>query len=120
MKKFLFIILFSFSSLFAFEHLDAQNIDEKLKGKNVMVDFYATWCPPCHVLAKNLIEFDKIKSSDVIIYKVDIDKNKDLAQKYNIQGLPTVVYFKDGKLVKNELGLQSVGSLIRTSKEYLK
>lgn len=120
MKKFLLVMLVSFSSLFGFEHLTAQNIDEKLKDKNVIVDFYATWCPPCHVLAKNLIEFDKIKSQDVTIYKVDIDKNRDLAQKYGIRGLPTVVYFKDGKLIKNKLGLQSVDSLVETSKEYLK
>ena len=85
MKKILFVLLFSFVSLFAFEHLSPETIDKKLEGKKAIVDFYATWCPPCKVLAKNLIEFDKVKPSDVVIYKVDIDEYMDLAKKYKVR-----------------------------------
>lgn len=113
-------MFFSFSSLFAYEHLTPENIDEKLKNKKAIVDFYATWCAPCHVLAKNLDEFNKIKPDDITIFKVDIDKHKELVEKYNIKGLPTLVYFKDGKLIKSKLGLQTVNSLVKSSKEYLK
>lgn len=118
MKKILFIVLFSFTSLFAFDHLNPENIDEKLKGKNAVVDFYATWCPPCKVLAKNLIEFDKVKPSNVIIYKVDIDQYMNLAKKYNVRSLPTLVYIKDGEVVAKEVGIKDVKALSENMKRY--
>lgn len=118
MKKIFITLLFSFVSLFAFEHLSTDNFQEKLKGKKVIVDFYATWCPPCKVLARNLIQFDKVKSEDVIIYKVDIDKYMDLAKKYNVRSLPTLVYFDDGELVKKEVGIKNVKELTENIKKF--
>jgi len=106
MKKVLITLLFSFVSLFAFEHLTPENIDEKLKDKNAIVDFYATWCPPCKILARNLIKFDKVKPSNVVIYKVDIDQHMDLAKRYNVRSLPTLVYIKNGTVVKKEVGVK--------------
>jgi thioredoxin 1 len=120
MEKFFLTLLFSFVSLFAFEHLDNKNIDDKIKGKNVIIDFYATWCPPCKVLAKNLIKFDKIKPSNVVIYKIDIDKEMDLAKKYNVKSLPTLVYLKDGKVVAKKIGVSSVDNLVTHSMKYFK
>ena len=61
MRKFLFMLLLSYASLFAFEELTVQNFDDKIKGKNVIVDIYATWCPPCKIVAQNLEEFDEEK-----------------------------------------------------------
>ncbi len=120
MKKVLIGLVFSFITLFAFEHLETNNIDEKLKGKNAIVDFYATWCPPCKVLAKNLIQFDKVKPSDVVIYKLDIDQYMDLAKKYKVRSLPTLVYFKDGKVVAKEVGIRDVNQLAANSMKYFK
>jgi len=120
MKKILITLLFSFVSLFAFEHLTADNIDEKLKDKKVIVDFYATWCPPCKIIAKNLIEYNKVKPSDVVIYKIDIDQYMDLAKRYNVRSLPTLAYFKDGKLIAKEVGVQDVDELISTSMKHFK
>ena len=111
MKKILIVLVFSFVSLFAFEHLTLDNFDKKIKDKNVIVYFYATWCPPCKVLAKNLIAFDKVKPSNVEIFKVDIDQYMELATKYNVRSLPTLVYFKDGKVVKREVGIKDVERL---------
>ena len=120
MKKIFLILIFSFISLFAFDHLSPDNIDKKLKGKNAIVDFYATWCPPCKVLAENLISFDKVKPSNVVIYKVDIDQHMDLAKRYNVRSLPTLVYFKDGKVVAKEVGIKDESELLANSKEYFK
>ena len=115
MKKTLIVLLFSFVSLFGFEHLTPENIDEKLKDKNAIVDFYATWCPPCKILAKNLIKFDKVKPSDVVIYKVDIDQYRELATRYNIRALPTLVYIKNGTVVKKEVGIKDEERLMLNS-----
>ena len=118
MKKVLIGLIFSFISLFAFEHLEINNIDKKLNGKNAIVDFYATWCPPCKVLAKNLIQFDKVKPSNVVIYKVDIDQYMNLAKKYNVRSLPTLVYIKDGEVTAREVGVKDVESLSRNMRRY--
>lgn len=120
MKKIFIFLLFSFVSLFAFEELTPQNIDEKLKNQNAIVDFYAVWCPPCKVLNKNLIEFDKVKPNDVIIYKVDIDQYMDLAKRYNVRTLPTLVYIQDGKVMGKEVGVRDVAQLSADSMKYFK
>lgn len=120
MKKIFLIFMFSFISLFAFDHLSPDNIDEKLKDKNAIVDFYATWCPPCKILAKNLIEFDEVKPSNVVIYKIDIDQYMGLAKRYNVRSLPTLVYFKDGEMVAREVGIKNESELIANSKKYFK
>lgn len=119
MKKFLISILFlTLGNLFAFEHLTKANFTEKIKGKNVIVDFYATWCPPCKILAGTLEEFSKVKPSNVVIYKVDIDKYRDLAISYGVKALPTLAYFENGELITTEVGLKSVEQLKSSSKEY--
>ncbi|XPV68915.1 MAG: thioredoxin family protein [Halarcobacter sp.] len=119
LKKSFVILLFSYISLFGFEHLNPLDMKEKLENKKVVIDFYATWCPPCKIVAQNLVEFDKIKPKDVFIYKVDVDEYKEIALDYGVQGLPTLAYFKNGKLVAKELGLRSVKQLSQDVKKYL-
>ena len=70
----------------------------------VMVDFYATWCGACKVLAPELDTVAKDMKGQVKIMKVDIDNNADLAQKYGVQVLPTVIVFKEGKEVDRMIG----------------
>lgn len=118
MRKIVFALLFSFGTLFAFEHLTMDNIDTKLKGKNAIVDFYATWCPPCKVIGKNLIEFNKMKPKDVTIFKVDIDDQMPLAKKYGVRSLPTLVYIKDGKVVAKEVGIKDVDEINLNTKNF--
>lgn len=106
-KKILLGLIFSVVSAFAFEHLTSDNIQSKVNKGEFIVDFYATWCPPCRVVAKNLVELDKSKPSSLTIYKVDIDKQMDLAKQYGIVSLPTLVYIKDSKVLLKQVGIKN-------------
>jgi len=118
MKKILMILVFSIVSAFAFEELNIDNFEEKIKGKNAIVDFYAVWCPPCKVLDRNLKDFDEIKPEGVTIFKLNIDEEPMITRKYDVTKLPTLVYFKDGKPVKTMVGIQSISGLIDSSQKY--
>lgn len=120
MKKIFVMFLFSIVSVFAYEELNMDNFEQKIKGKNVIVDFYAVWCPPCKVLANNLEDFEIVKSDNVEIFKVNIDEELVLAKKYGVSKLPTLVYFKNGKPVNDYVGVLSVAELTATSKENFK
>ena len=111
MKKLLIIFCLFASSLFAFEHLTVDNIDEKIKGKKIIIDFYATWCPPCKVIAKNLSSYDSTKPEEVTIYKVDIDDQRELVSKSGVVSIPTLAYVNDGKVVKLTVGVQSLDQI---------
>jgi thioredoxin 1 len=117
MKKIVLIILLGVISLFAYEELNINNFEDKIKDKNVIVDFYAPWCPPCKIVANNLEDFDITKPDNVQIYKVNIDDELNLAKKYGVTKLPTLIYFKNGKVVKDYIGVLSAEELLETSKE---
>lgn len=89
--------------------LTKENFDDAIKrnDKIVIVDFYATWCGPCKKLSPIIEEVAEENSDSIELYKVDTDKEQELAERYGIQYLPTVVYFKDGEIVKTTVGLQT-------------
>lgn len=120
MKKIFLIFLISVISLFAYEELNIDNFEEQIKGKNVIVDFYAPWCPPCKILANNIEDFDISKPDNIKIYKVNIDDELTLAKKYGVTKLPTVIYFKNGKVIKDYIGVLSSEELLQASKENFK
>lgn len=79
---------------------------EVLKSsKPVIVDFYAEWCVPCQLLLIYLQEMNATYGSDVKFAKVDYDKSPELGKKYNVTNLPTLLFFKDGKVVDQQVGL---------------
>lgn len=117
MKKVLLLFIFLSSFSFAYEELNLGNFNEKLKGKNAIVDFYANWCAPCKVIAKNLEEFDELKDQNVTIYKVNIDKEYFLADMNKAKALPTLLFFKNGKEVKRTIGVQSSQKILELSEK---
>lgn len=72
----------------------------------VMADFFAEWCGPCKMLAPAIEELEKEMAGKAEIVKVDVDKSIDLAQRFGISGVPTIMIFKDGKPVDKIVGFQ--------------
>lgn len=91
------------------EHITSNNFDEKIKKDRVLVDFYATWCGPCKMLGLVLEKFDD--ENIVPILKLDVDEAKDVAEKYKVFTIPTLIIFENGKEIKRKVGYQSLDEL---------
>ena len=87
--------------------------EEVLKSsEKVLVDFYADWCGPCRMLGPILDELSK----DYNIYKINVDKDSELAQSYGIMSIPCMIVFKDGKEVERLIGLHSKSEILEILK----
>lgn len=84
---------------------------EVLEAKGtVLVDFWASWCGPCRMQAPILEAFAK-EHPEIKVGKVNVDENHELAEKFAIMSIPSLLAFKDGKLVKTAVGLHDKGGL---------
>jgi len=94
--------------------LTDQNFDNQVIQLDlpVLVDFYGEWCQPCKLLAPIISQVAKDLDGRVKIGKLDVDKNPQTAQKYGVMGIPTMIFFKDGKEVKRIVGLRNKENLI--------
>lgn len=81
----------------------AKVLDEK---EPVLVDFFATWCGPCKMMAPVIDEVAAEKAGEVKVYKIDIDDNMEIAQKYGVMSIPTFIVFKNGEPAAKTLGAQ--------------
>jgi thioredoxin 1 len=87
------------------------NITETLNSNKItLVDFWAPWCGPCRMLGPIIEDLAK-DNTDVTIGKVNVDENSESAVKYSIRGIPTMVFFKDGKEVDKIVGIKSKAEL---------
>ena len=82
--------------------------------KPVIVDFWAEWCGPCHAVAPVLDRIVEERSGEVRLVKVNIDEQQDLAQRYGIASIPTMILFRDGEPAAAAIGAQPKGSLERS------
>jgi thioredoxin 1 len=80
--------------------------------KPTLLDFHATWCGPCKTLAPILEEVKNEMKSSVRILKIDVDKNPQVADKYKIRGVPTMILFKKGEIVWRESGVMDRNTLV--------
>jgi thioredoxin 1 len=90
------------------QHLDKQNFDTTLKNNSVvLVDFYADWCGPCKALHPALESMAKKFDGQAVISKINVDNNPELSAQFKVRSIPALFYFKDGKLVGQQVGMQS-------------
>jgi thioredoxin 1 len=77
----------------------------------VLVDFFAEWCGPCKMMAPELKKLVDMHGDSLRVIKVDVDKNPQAAMHYGVQGVPTLILFKNGKLLWRQSGAMSAGQL---------
>lgn len=94
-------------------NLNKENFEQEVKNsdKLVIVDFWATWCGPCQMLAPVLEKIAEEKKDTVKICKVNVDEEQELAMEYGIMSIPTLVMFKNGEKVKTSVGFFSKSEL---------
>lgn len=78
----------------------------------VLVDFWAEWCRPCKQLSPIIDDIASDMEKDLKVYKVNIDQNPEMPAKYNVRGIPTLILFKEGKLVGTKVGSLPKSSII--------
>jgi thioredoxin 1 len=90
----------------AITHATDQSFTNETGSGTVLVDFWATWCGPCKMIAPVLEELDADMGDKVKIVKVDVDENQETAGKFGIMSIPTLLVLKDGEVVDKVVGYQ--------------
>lgn len=87
--------------------ITSENFETLKKGdKPLVIDFWATWCGPCRMIAPIIEKMAKKYEGQIVVGKCDVEENEDLATMYNIRNIPTVLFFKNGIVIDKLVGAQ--------------
>ena len=90
-----------------------QNLEQVLKSSSVVVvDFWATWCGPCRMLAPTVEEVSELMEGKAVVEKCNVDEVREVAMKYRIMSIPTLIYFKNGEVVDKTVGVVSKEDIV--------
>ncbi len=94
-------------------NVNNENFNQEVMAAKTLVlaDFYATWCGPCKMLAPVLEEIEKKYFGKIKVLKIDVDKEEELAVKYGITSIPTVIFFKNGGVVTSFAGYKAASEI---------
>lgn len=100
--------------------INAKEFDEVIKSKKVvLVDFFATWCGPCRMLSPVLEEVLEESKDEFDIVKVDVDESYDLAKKFGVMSVPTMIIFQEGVETDKMIGYRQKDDILEEIKSYL-
>ena len=97
-------------------HANDETFNSEINGDNVLVDFYADWCGPCKMLSP-ILESISEDRTNVKIIKVNVDEAHNISKLYGIMSIPTLIHFKNGKLISKKVGLCSKDEIVEMINE---
>ena len=102
-------------------NLSDATFDETIAGADtpVLVDFWAEWCGPCKMIAPVLEEISVEQQGKLGIAKLNVDENREVAMRFNVMSIPTLLVFKDGEPVKRLVGAKGKGQLLQDLAEFV-
>jgi len=96
--------------------LNQENFAEAVKSGRALVDFYADWCGPCRMMAP-ILEAVAAEKEDLLVAKVNVDENAELASRYGVMSIPTLVVLEDGEEIKRIVGARPKEALLSEIEE---
>jgi len=99
------------------KHLTGANFEELTSKGIVLVDFWATWCGPCRMLGPVLDQVAEEMGDDVMIGKINVDEEQDLAVKFGVRSIPAMFILKDGEIRESFVGVKDKAALVSALKD---
>lgn len=101
--------------------LSDTTFDEEIAGADapVLVDFWAEWCGPCKMIAPILEDVASENAGKIKVAKLNVDDNPDIARRYDVMSIPTLILFKDGQPAKRMVGAKGKGQLVQELSDFL-